>query len=137
MYEAICLKNSDNIKIRWNKKDTTEYDRIRPDTKHTDSDNDNDIDSGIDKDIKKKKIRYSDFVLMLPEEREKLVAEHGEKNTNILIEILNNYKGSSGKKYKSDYLTILNWVIDKAKKDGKYEGSKEPILKIKTGAFSR
>ena len=43
-YEAICLKNRDNINIRWNKEDTTEYDRIRTDTKHTDSDSDSDID---------------------------------------------------------------------------------------------
>jgi hypothetical protein len=69
-----------------------------------------------------KKVKYSEFVSMLPEEKEKLITEHGEKNTNIFIEILNNYKGSSGKKYKSDYLTILNWVIDDAKKKGKYIG---------------
>jgi hypothetical protein len=34
---------------------------------------------------------------------------------------LNNYKGANGKKYKSDYLAVLNWVVDKAKKEGKYE----------------
>ena len=28
-----------------------------------------------------------------------------------------NYKGSSGKKYKSDYRAILTWVIDKVKQD--------------------
>jgi hypothetical protein len=33
---------------------------------------------------------------------------------------MNNYKGATGKKYKSDYLAILNWVIDKVKKEGKY-----------------
>ena len=71
---------------------------------------------------KVKKIKYSDFVSMLPDEHLKLVTEHGEKNTKLFIEILNNYKGSSGKKYKSDYLTILNWVIDEAKKKGKYVG---------------
>lgn len=27
-----------------------------------------------------------------------------------MIDILNNYKGSKGKKYKSDYLTIRGWV---------------------------
>ena len=30
-----------------------------------------------------------------------------------MIDILNNYKGSKGKKYKSDYLTIRGWVKDK------------------------
>jgi len=71
-----------------------------------------------DKKIKKRK--YADFVLLQADEYEKLKAEHGSKNTNIFIDILNNYKGSNGKKYKSDYMAILNWVIDKSKKDGKY-----------------
>jgi hypothetical protein len=67
-----------------------------------------------------KKEKYAEFIFLLPEEYEKLINQHGEKNTKTLIEILNNYKGSKGVKYKSDYLTILNWVIDRAKKDGKY-----------------
>ena len=57
---------------------------------------------------------------MTLEEYTKLSEQHTEANTKIFIEILNNYKGSNGKRYKSDYLTILNWVVDKAKKDGKY-----------------
>ena len=44
-YEAICAKNKENVGIRWNKDDTTEYDRIRPDTNYTDSDSDSDSDS--------------------------------------------------------------------------------------------
>ena len=28
-----------------------------------------------------------------------------------MIEILDNYKGQNGKKYKSDYRAILNWVV--------------------------
>jgi len=54
-YEAICLQNRDNINIRWNKNDTTEYDRIRPDTKHTDRDRDRDRDKDKDKKINNKK----------------------------------------------------------------------------------
>lgn len=76
------------------------------------NDNDNDNDN-----IKKK---YADFVSLTDEEHEKLFLQHGQQNTDILISILNNYKGSNGKKYKSDYLAILNWVVDRAKKDGKY-----------------
>jgi hypothetical protein len=30
-----------------------------------------------------------------------------------LVEILDNYKGSTGKKYKSDYRAILSWCVDK------------------------
>ncbi len=44
-YSNICEKNRENINKRWNKKDTTVYDRIRSDTKHTDSDNDIDNDN--------------------------------------------------------------------------------------------
>lgn len=60
---------------------------------------------------KDKKTKYADFVSMLPEEYEKLNSEFGEKGVLRLIEILNNYKGSKGKKYKSDYLAIRNWVV--------------------------
>lgn len=76
--------------------------------------NDTDI---VNDNIKKK---YADFVSLTDEEHEKLFLQHGQQNTDILISILNNYKGSNGKKYKSDYLAILNWVVDRAKKDGKY-----------------
>jgi hypothetical protein len=50
-YKAMCLKNSNNVKIRWNKKDTTVYDRIPTDTKHTDIDTDNDTDTDKEKNI--------------------------------------------------------------------------------------
>jgi len=79
-----------------------------------------------DIDIKKKKNKYADFVSMTEEEYFKLVKQHGIKNTDKLIDILNNYKGANGKKYKSDYLAILNWVVDRAKKDGKYEMNQMP-----------
>jgi hypothetical protein len=55
-YESTCLKNKNNVNIRWNKKDTTEYDRIPTDTNHTDSDSDS------DSDIKKEYIRKKVFV---------------------------------------------------------------------------
>jgi len=74
-----------------------------------------DIDIDIDKskDLKEKinkkeKLVYSEFVSMLDTEYEKLVSELGEEFTKRCIEVLNNYKGSKGIKYKSDYLTIRN-----------------------------
>ena len=83
----------------------------------SDSDSDSVIDIDIDIDIKKikdKKIKYAEFVNMLESEYEKLYLEFGQ-DTFKLIEILNNYKGANGKKYKSDYLAIRNWVIDRFK----------------------
>ncbi|HPM02291.1 MAG TPA: hypothetical protein PK816_09070 [Candidatus Cloacimonadota bacterium] len=76
---------------------------------------------GIKNEKNEKKLKYADFVSLTESEYNKLIKAHNEKNTKILIEILDNYKGSTGKKYKDDYRTILNWVIDRAKKDGKYE----------------
>ena len=83
----------------------------------SDSDSDSVIDIDIDIDIKKikdKKIKYAEFVNMLESEYEKLYLEFGQ-DTFKLIEILNNYKGANGKKYKSEYLAIRNWVIDRFK----------------------
>lgn len=67
------------------------------------------------KENKKPKIKYNDFVFMTEEEYGKLVAELGESGAKECIDILNNYKGSKGKTYKSDYLAIRSWVIDKYK----------------------
>lgn len=62
-YERRCEKNRENVRKRWEAKDTTVYDRIesnttvcdgiRHGTKHTDNDNDNDNDSDNDNDIKR------------------------------------------------------------------------------------
>lgn len=60
-------------------------------------------------DKNEKKNKYADFVSLTLEEYEKLLEQFGEQGTTERIERLNLYKGSTGKKYKSDYLTILNW----------------------------
>ena len=67
------------------------------------------------KEIKEKDIKhvYAEFVQLTHEEHEKLVKEFGEQNTQKMIEVLDNYKGASGKNYKSDYRAILNWVKDR------------------------
>ena len=58
-YERRCEKNRENVRKRWEAKDTTVYDRIKSNTticeglrrgtKHTDNDNDNDNDNDSDK----------------------------------------------------------------------------------------
>lgn len=87
----------------------------------TDSTTDSTTDGTLYKNDKKekninniiipKKIHFAEFVLLKKEEYDKLCNEYSEEATKRMIEILNNYKGSSGKKYKSDYLAILNWVV--------------------------
>jgi hypothetical protein len=44
------------------------------------------------------------------EEYQKLVEKLGEKNTNILIDELDTYIASKGKRYQSHYATILSWA---------------------------
>lgn len=62
-------------------------------------------------------------------EHQKLLDTHGPADTARLIEILDNYKGSSGKKYKSDYRAILSWVEDRLEEEKKRQpGSSNPFL---------
>lgn len=48
---------------------------------------------------------------MTNDEYSSLVTKLGEQGAKRCVEILDNYKGQSGKTYKSDYRAILNWVI--------------------------
>jgi len=54
---------------------------------------------------------YPDYptVLLSEEERDKLIKEFGEEGARHRCEALYLYMGSTGKNYKSHYLTILNW----------------------------
>ena len=40
-------------------------------------------------------------------------SKYDSEDVEDMIRTLNNYKMSKGKKYKSDYHTILNWVAEK------------------------
>jgi len=62
------------------------------------------------------KVQCAEYVSMTNAEYEKLLATYGAADTKQMIEKLDNYKGSSGKRYKSDYRTILNWVAGEIKK---------------------
>lgn len=57
------------------------------------------------------KRKFAEFVSMTNDEYSSLVTKLGEQGAKRCIEILDNYKGQSGKTYKSDYRAILNWVI--------------------------
>jgi predicted phage replisome organizer len=58
------------------------------------------------------KNNYAEFVSMTLIEYDKLISEHGEQAVKDMIIILDNYKGASGKRYKSDYRAILQWVVN-------------------------
>lgn len=76
------------------------------------------------------KIHFADFVTMTNAEYEKLVSTYGKEFADQCINILDNYKGSKGKEYKSDYRAILSWVIDENKKRTDNKQSKQ--LKTKS-----
>lgn len=69
------------------------------------------------KESKVNKNKYGEFekVKLTKEEHSKLINRLGEIKTRDLIDRLDNYKESTGKTYKSDYATILNWHRREAK----------------------
>ena len=135
-YQKRCEKNKENIKKRWEKrqKDTNVYERIPTTYEPIPNDTDNNHISYITNHLEEKKdnrgmgeeekketfnekIRFAEFVTMTNAEYERLVSTYGKKFADQCIKTLDNYKGSSGKKYRSDYRAILSWVADKVKKD--------------------
>jgi hypothetical protein len=89
----------------------------------TDTDNifskENNINSKKEKSTKPKepKKEYAEVVLLTESEYKSLVEKYGSDNTQKYIEKLNNTKLSKGYTYKSDYRTILNWVVDAVNKN--------------------
>lgn len=66
-----------------------------------------------EKAARAKKFKYAEFVTLTRGEYAKLCEQFGEDPTKRMIEILDNYKGAKGKRYKSDYRAILTWVVDR------------------------
>lgn len=62
--------------------------------------------------------KYAEFVNMTKEEYQKLVDMFGVDAVKKMIDILDNYKGSTGKKYKSDYRAIRSWVVRRYEEEG-------------------
>lgn len=79
--------------------------------KEKEKDKDKDKDKEKEKE-KEKKVEYAPAVKMTEDEYQKLIENYGEKITKMAIEKLSAYKMSTGKRYKSDYFAILNWVIE-------------------------
>lgn len=80
----------------------------------TDIEEDKEIEIEIDKEKKKK---YADFVQLYTSEYDQLIEKLGNEKALDMIEALSLWKGSKGKKTKSDYLTILNWVRKETKEN--------------------
>lgn len=66
----------------------------------------------------KLKKQYAPFVHMQESEYTSLIELAGdEEQATRCIEILDNYKGSTGKTYKDDYRAIRSWVIDRLREE--------------------
>ena len=69
---------------------------------------------------KQLKHNFAEFVSMTNDEYSSLIETLGsEESVKACIDILDNYKGANGKKYKNDYRAIKAWVIEKYKKEFK------------------
>lgn len=84
--------------------------------------------------VKESKVKYAEFVSMFKEEYQKLVEKFGKENTRRMIEKLDNYKGATGKRYKSDYRAILNWVADKVLGEDKTSFEKVDLRELTENA---
>lgn len=69
------------------------------------------------------KVIVAEDVTLTENEYNLLLEEYGEVGTKRMIAILSNYKGSSGKTYKSDYKAILNWVVSRYQQEINANGS--------------
>jgi len=76
--------------------------------------------------VNKKKVKVAEFVSMTNDEYSSLVAKLGESGAERCIEILDNYKGSKGKTYKSDYRAILSWVVGEYEKQAATARERKP-----------
>lgn len=81
----------------------------------------------IGESIENEFVFYGEFkkVKLKIEEYKKLIERFGEKNTKILIDELDTYIASRGKRYSSHYATILNWARRKFQEHKKVESNKK------------
>jgi hypothetical protein len=92
------------------------------------------------KEVKRKEEKriYADFVTLTEKEYQELNEKFGETSTKERIDKLNLYKGSTGKKYASDYLTILAWDRkDKEREKEQGRASPIPFVKDKSAQVDR
>ncbi len=80
---------------------------------------------------------FAEFVNMTEDEHEKLIAKYGKETTAEMIEILDNYKGASGRKYKSDYRAILSWVVKRVEQEEQQERKGGQVIGGKKRSLSR
>lgn len=86
---------------------------------------------------KEEKVKYAENVEMTEAEYQKLLKDNGNDVELIkaCISKLDNYKGATGKKYKSDYRAILSWVLDDQKQRLLKQGNKIRQISTKKTSY--
>lgn len=126
-WEEKSERNSLIAKEGWEKrKNANASESIKQDAKNADK------DKVIVKvkvtDIDKVKVR--ELVILSQQEINTLRESFTEQDCNWMYDKLNNYKLSSGKKYKSDYGAINSWVKDELKKHRLANPIKKPTKEL-------
>lgn len=71
------------------------------------------------------KTAHAEFVRLTNDEYSSLVAKLGsDQRAKRAVEVLDNYKGATGRQYKSDYRAILSWVVNRLAEDEKTTGGR-------------
>jgi len=117
-YQETCEKNKDNVGKRWNKENTTVYERTESHTNYTDSDNDNDNDNEKDIILKENNIliekEFETFWNLYDKKagvKAKLLkkwAKLKQSEKDKIFETLPKYVASTEKKYRKNPETYLN-----------------------------
>lgn len=81
--------------------------------------------------VEEKKKHFAEFVTMTDVEYEKLVNTYGKEFADQCITRLDNYKGANGKKYKSDYRAILNWVVERETEEQSKKNARSTSISIR------
>jgi hypothetical protein len=88
------------------------------------------------KETKKQDIKeYGTHIRMEQNEYEKLVERFGQVLTDKYIEKVDLYIGSTGKKYKSHYMTVISWLNRDIEKDPKLTYTWQEELKAEQDKF--
>lgn len=148
-YQETCEKNKDNVGKRWNKENTTVYDRIESHTNYTDSDNDTDNDNEKDIILKENNIliekEFETFWNLYDKkvgDKKKLFKKWTklkQPEKDKIFETLPKYVASTEKKYRKNPETYLNneaWN-DEIIMDIKIKGNGNRHGSVQAGAGGR
>ena len=116
-YNKVCDRNKNNGMLGGRPKKNNPNKPKKPDNDNKNkNNNDNNNDNKNNKNLPALKNKYLDSITLSDIEYNKLLSEYAQHEVDWMIDCLNNYKMSSGVRYKSDYHAICKWVKDAFRK---------------------